>query len=221
MSTKKEIKGVLSTSGRELPPAKRGAELKRSVLEGAVVQAPAAGQSPAGGVAPRARGRAKPFYRSRLAMAGASAACVIIVLVIVGVLAMHSMPGDTLYPVKRFLQKSRVVLAIGGTARANASLVSAESRLEDLRYARTRDLQGYYLPLTNSAVSDINKALSGNPSAETRERAKEDTNELRDLGNNINAEVDRELKKALDGLDKKIDQQVDKELQQELKDISP
>lgn len=200
MSKKKDLPDILPVAGKELPAAKRRDELRASVL------ADTAGQA----AAPAARVR-KPIYRSRLAVAGGIALCVIVVLVIVGAVSMSAKPGDTLYGVKRFLQRTRVVLAIGSGAKSNASRANADARLADLRYARSKDMTDWYAPLAKSAASDLQQSIQGASPSATK-TAQEKLKELRDLSRDIGPSQDSGLQKAMDGLQQQINQQYDQRL---------
>jgi hypothetical protein len=203
MPDKRNIEGTLMTEGKGLPPATRREELRTSVLESAGVDVSQLSPQP---VAPPVT-VAKPFYRSRLAIAGYVAAVVIIALVVTGVLSMGAMPGDALYPVKRFLQRTRVVLALGSGAKASANRANAQARVKELRYAKSKNMEDWYAPLARSATSDLTRSIQGAPSAEAAQKAREQLQELKDLSKDINPDDDSGLQRALDGLQQQIDQQ--------------
>jgi hypothetical protein len=208
MPNKRDLKGTLMTDGKGLPPARRRDELRKSVLESAGVDVPGLELQPA--VAPVAA--KKPFYRSRLAIVGYAAAVVIAALVITGVLSMGAMPGDALYPVKRFLQRTRVVLAFGSGAKAKANSANAAARVKELRYAKSKDMEDWYAPLARSATSDLTRSIQGASSAEAARKAREQLQELKDLSKDISPDDDGDLQKALDGLQQQIDQHYEQKL---------
>lgn len=202
MSTDKDLKKVLPVAGKELPEAKREAELRNSVLISAGIDpatVPPAAQTP------QLKAPKKPIYRSRLALAGGIAFCVIVALVIVGVASMSSMPGDALYPVKRFLQRTRVVLAFGSGAKASASRANAEARVKELKYAKSKDMRDWYAPLAKSATSDLQQSIQGS-SSEAAKSAQQRLKELRELSKDLEPEEGDGLQKALDNIEQQIDQ---------------
>jgi hypothetical protein len=198
---------MLPTAGRDLPPAKRREELRYSVLQGAGID-PATLERDSIPVpqAPAVKARHKPLYRSLAFIIPAVAVCLIAAMVITGVLSVNAMPGDALYPVKRLLQKTRVALAFGSGAKSRANRANADARLEELKYARSKNMEDWYAPLAKSAASDLTKSIQGAASPREAEDAKKRLQEIRDLSEDVVPESDNGLQKALDGLEKQIDQ---------------
>ena len=207
MATDKDLMKTLPTAGKELPEAKRQTELRASVLQSAGVD-PAT--VPPAAQAPRLKPK-KPLYRSRLALAGGIAMCVIVVLVIIGVVSMSAMPGDALYPVKRLLQRTRVVLAFGAGAKAKANRANADARVKELKYAKSKDMTNWYAPLAKSATSDLQQSIQG-ASSEAAKAAQQKLKELRELSKDVAPEEDDGLQKALDNIEQQINQKYEQNL---------
>lgn len=206
MSRNKDLEKSLPVAGKALPPAKRRDELRASVLQDAGVDH-AALDRPAVPIVPLApHARRKPLYLSWAFVVPVAAVLVLVAVVITGALSMNAMPGDALYPVKRFVQRARVAVAFGSGAKARANRENADARLEELKYAKSKDMEEWYAPLARSATSDLTRSIQGASTSGEAAEAKKKLQEIRDLSRDIAPDEEPGLQNALDDLEKQIDQ---------------
>ncbi len=206
MPGKRKLERMLPRAGRGLPRAKRAEELRRSVLESVGVDVDAVDAESgagAGAKAPRAAAVKKPVYRSRGFLVGAVAVCVVAALAVCGGLSLDAMPGDLLYPVKRMLQRTRSALAFGAGDRATVDRANARARLDELEYARSKDMEEWYAPLARSATSDLTRSIQSARSSEEAEEAKETLERIKDISGEVDPD-DTDLQEALDDVEKQI-----------------
>jgi hypothetical protein len=135
---------------RALPQVEPRAEFAASLRERLMAQAPEALATPASfptsdlaarlSVGRRTPG-ATPARASRERRIGVAIAAFSLVgaTAASAVASQGSLPGDTLYPVKRLIEDARTSLAMGEDAKADVLLSQARTRLDEARELSTRD----------------------------------------------------------------------------------
>ncbi len=95
--------------------------------------------------------RPRPVRRRSLASFGAAAAIVLGTATAVGAVSQQALPGDTLYPVKRLVERAQVGLERGDQHKGRELLDQASTRLDEIR---ALTVKGSDNPQTGSEVVD-------------------------------------------------------------------
>lgn len=132
--------------------------------------------------ATRQRGvRARPFGRRALALAGAPALTIVLMLGMsstgIAMASQSSRPGDLLYSIKRGTEQARLAMATDEASRADLHLTFANERLKELR-----DVGAVKPEVVVSLVTDISESLGETADITAVERIRQATlNEVKHL----------------------------------------
>jgi len=100
----------------------------------------------------------RPRSRVLITRAAIAVAVVLAILVLSGVTSTYAMPGNPLYPVKRFTENVYAGVISGGESKANVCLSQAGERIEELEYVLERDMSEWYFDLSRDAAERIAEA---------------------------------------------------------------
>lgn len=199
------IARALDSEGRALPPSGRAAGIRRELAELAAARASEM-------VPLRGRARLLARFGSLRLPAGAAAVIkgavtailVTAIMFPVGLSSSHAMPGSSLYPVKRALEKAHAFLSPRGEGKANTFLSQAEKRHAELEYSRRKELDGWYFELARDAEGKIEEArretlgLAEKSAREVKERARELVHEHERIAGEVIPEMRPEQKEAVE-----------------------
>jgi hypothetical protein len=157
------VAGALAALPQRSAPAFREALRTKLMAEAAAsaASAPAASIPAQPAARPPVKSLAKAFQHPAMQIATGGLAATIAATG-VGVGASRSLPGDTLYGLKRTLERLRSGAASGDTAEAGALLTQAQERLDEVRALLGQgDLTGATLDRVEATLRDLKEELRG------------------------------------------------------------
>lgn len=157
----RRLKEKVRRAGLAIPPSKKAAQIREDLLSRVeALRAMAMNSAVEAGGEAQAESAVVPLRRRIVTWPRAVAAMIVLaMLVSLMVASTYAMPGNPLYSVKRFLENARSTFTPGGESKAFLSLSNAEKRLEELKYAGEKEMNGWYVDLAHDAIAEIHSAL--------------------------------------------------------------
>lgn len=149
-----QILNAVSEKGLSLPPPKRAAQIRQSLVSrAAAIQ----GKNHVADDRSLARHRLAPLRKGIPAIAKVAIAAVValVLLFTVGLSSSYAMPGNPLYSVKRLIEKAHLFFLSGGESKADTYLSHAARRLDEIKYVKERRMGDWYFPLARDAENCI------------------------------------------------------------------
>lgn len=149
-----QILNAISEKGLSLPPSKRAAQLRQSLVsQAAAIQ----GKNHVAEDRSQAIYRLAPLRKRIPAIAKVAIAAMVILALLftVGLSSSYAMPGNPLYSVKRLVEKAHLFFSPSGESKAGTYLSHAARRLDELEYVNERHMRDWYFPLARDAENCI------------------------------------------------------------------